>query len=226
MNMRTSLNTINMENILQYARFAMYGLTVRIILQLVFLAIWLITYGSAEPNIRGLELAEVVLPNPIPCNTGTMGSNCTCPANCLKYDAETGGCHPMDCWSYSTIKTECNEAGKEWLPAIILQGIPITGAFGSGFGNIGRWDIFGTYMAIIFGGCLAMCCCGCFCSACNKEEDKDAMAMAGTKGCSCLVSIAITVMYIWGIVVIANKEVDAPWTNYKGEAIMCPMIGN
>ena len=225
--MRTSLNMINMENILQYTRFAMYGLTIRIILQLVFLAIWLITYGSAEPNIRGLEMVDTPLPNPIPCNTGTIGSNCTCPANCLKYVAETGGCHPIDCWSYSTIKAECNEAGKEWLPAIILQGIPVTGVFGSGFGNIGRWDIFGTYMTIMFGGCLMICCFGCLCGCCvKKEEDKETVTKFGAQCGGCLWSIAITGMWIWGIVTIANKSVDAPWTNYRGEKIMCPLVGN
>jgi len=218
--------TFNMESILQYTRYVMYGLSIRIILQLFFLAIWLITYGNAEPNIRGLELTEVVLPKAISCNSGTMGSNCTCPANCLMYVAETGGCHPIDCWSYSIIKDECNEAGKEWLPAMILQGIPVTGLFGSGFGNIGRWDIFGIYMAITFGGCFGICCCGVCCNCCSSEEDKEEMTKLGSKTCSCLVSVTILVMYIWGIVVIANKEVDAPWVDYRGDAIRCPMIGN
>ncbi len=219
--MRTSFN---MESFLQYTRYVMYGLTIRIVINLIFLSVWLIIYGSAEPNIRGLELVDAPLPKPIPCNSGTMGSNCTCPANCLMYVAETGGCHPIDCWSYSTIKEECSGAGKEWLPAIILQGIPITGVFGAGFGNIGRWDIFGTYMAIVFGGCLGICCCGCFCSACNKEEDREAMAKTGSNGCGCLLSIAILVMYVWGIVVIANKDIKAPWTDYRGYNIMCPLV--
>lgn len=221
--MRTSFN---MENILQYTRYVMYGLTIRIMINLIFLAIWLIIFGSAEPNIRGLELVDAPLPNPIPCNSGTMGSNCTCPANCLTYIAETGGCHPIDCWSYSTIKDECSESGKEWLPAMILQAIPITGVFGSGFGNIGRWDIFGTYMAVVFGGCLGICCCGILCNCCSSEENREGATKGGTTSCSCLLSIAILVMYIWGIVVIANKDVDAPWVDYRGNAIRCPLVGN
>ncbi len=213
--MRTSLNMINMQNFLNYTRYLMYGLTMRILLNLVFLAIWMIVQGNGE-YIRALEIVDTPLPNPIPCNTGTIGSNCTCPANCLKYSAETGGCHPIDCWSYSTIKAECNEAGKEWLPAIILQGIPVTGVFGSGFGNIGRWDIFTTYMLILFGGCLMICCCGCLCSCCvKKEEDKETVTKFGAQCGGCLWSIAITGMWIWGIVTIANKSVDAPWTNYR-----------
>ena len=49
-------NTFDMESLLQYTRYLMYGLTIRIILQIIFLAIWLIIFGSAEPNIRGLEI--------------------------------------------------------------------------------------------------------------------------------------------------------------------------
>lgn len=221
--MRSSLNMINMQHFLNYTRYLMYGLTIRIFLNLVFLAIWMIVQGNAE-YIRGLEMVDAALPNPIPCNTGTMGNNCTCPANCLKYVSDTGGCHPIDCWSYSSIKQECNEAGKEWLPALLLQ--IFLGAFGSGFGNIGRWDIFTTYMLVFFGGCVLVCCCGCLCHCANKEEDRNGAVTLGTKCGSCFWSIAITAMWIWGIVVIANKEVNGVWTNYRGENIMCPLVGN
>ena len=221
--MRTSLNMINMQHFLNYTRYLMYGLTIRIFLNLVFLAIWMIVQGNAE-YIRGLEMVDATLPNAIPCNTGTMGNNCTCPANCLKYVSGTGGCHPIECWSYSSIKQECNEAGKEWLPALLLQ--IFLGAFGSGFGNIGRWDIFTTYMLIFFGGCVFICCCGCLCHCANKEEDRNGAVALGTKCGSCFWSIAITAMWIWGIVVIANKEVNGVWTNYRGENIMCPLVGN
>lgn len=221
--MRTSLNMINTQHFLNYTRYLMYGLTIRIFLNLVFLAIWMIVQGNAE-YIRGLETVGGALPEPIPCNTGTMGSNCTCPANCLKYVSDTGGCHPIDCWSYSTIKQECNEAGKEWLPALLLQ--IFLGAFGSGFGNIGRWDIFTTYMLVFFGGCVLVCCCGCLCHCVNKEEDREGAVGIGTKCGSCVWSIAITAIWIWGIVVIADKEVNGVWTNYRGENIMCPLVGN
>ena len=81
-------------------------------------------------------------------------------------------------------------------------------------------------MAIVFGGCLMICCCGICCNCCNKEEDKEGATKLGAKCGSCLWSWTIVGIWIWGIVVIANKEVEAPWTNYKGEKIMCPMIGN
>ena len=175
-------------------------------------------------NLRGLKnLNEIQLPQAIPCNPGTNGTSCICPAKCLMYSGETGGCHPMDCWSYSDIKDECNEAGKEFLPALLLQ--IFLGAFGSGFGNIGRWDIFGTFMSVFFGGCLFVCCCGMCCHCINKKEDQEGATALGTKCGGCLWSLAISVMWIWGIVVIANKEVKGEWTNYMGDPILCPMIG-
>jgi hypothetical protein len=175
-------------------------------------------------NLRGLKnLNEIQLPQAIPCNPGTNGTSCVCPAKCLMYSGETGGCHPMDCWSYSDIKDECNEAGKEFLPALLLQ--IFLGAFGSGFGNIGRWDIFGTFMSVFFGGCLFVCCCGMCCHCINKKEDQEGATALGTKCGGCLWSLAISVMWIWGIVVIANKEVKGEWTNYMGDPILCPMIG-
>jgi hypothetical protein len=215
-------NSINMETILNYTRALMYGLTIRIMLQILFLAIYFIVFGSAEQNIRGLEMSVASLPNSIPCDTGTISSNCTCPANCLMYVARTGGCHPIDCWSYSTIKNECNEAGAEFLPALLLQ--IFLGEFGSGFGNMGRWDIFSIYMAVMFGGCLMVCCCGMCCNCINKEEDKESATIAGSKCGSCLWAVAISTMWIWGIVVIANKEIDAPWTDWEGHPIMCQLV--
>jgi len=201
----------------------LFIMIVGVIGQIIFWSLVAPVVGASPSNIRGLELSEVDLPKAIPCNSGTMGSNCTCPANCLMYVAETGGCHPIDCWSYSTIKSDCNEAGKEFLPALLLQ--IFLGAFGSGFGNIGRWDIFGIFMSVLFGGCLFVCCCGMCCHCINKKEDQEGATALGTKCGGCLWSLAISVIWIWGIVVIANKEVKGEWTNYMGDPILCPMIG-
>ena len=207
-----------------------YIMIVGVIAQLIFWSFLAPAVGATPQNIRGLnKIAE--LPEPIPCNPGTNGTSCVCPdktrsdfTGCLKYQESTNGCHPINCWKWNKIKGQCEEAGKEWLPGMILQCIPFTGVFGSGFGNVGRWDIFGTYMTIIFGGCLATCCCGCICNFMHKEEEKAAATKGGSKCCSCLISVAILVMYIWGIVVMANKEIEAPWTDYLGNPIMCPLI--
>ena len=206
----------------------MYGLIMKIILQLMFLGIWSIVVRAETQNIRGLN--ELSLPPPIPCNTGTEGPNCICPGNCLTYYNSTGGCHPNDCWKWDSVKAQCVESGKEYLPALILQGIPLTGYFGSGFGNMGRWDIFGIYMGVMFGGCALICFCAC-CVACkvaNSEEihkDNTECGKLITNCNGCLLSIALTTLWIWGIVVIANKEVEAPWTDWKGDTIMCPLVG-
>ena len=202
-------------------KIIMYGLIIKIILQLMFLGIWSIFVRAEPQNIRGLN--ELSLPQPIPCNPGT---SCVCPGNCLTYYNSTGGCHPNDCWKWDSVKEQCEEDGKEFMPAIILQGIPLTGAFGSGFGNMGRWDIFGIYMAVVFGGCGFVCICACCCTIASKSaEDSESFVKLGTSCGSCLLSVAIISMWIWGIVVIANKDVDAPWKDWKGNEIMCPLVG-
>ena len=64
----------------------------------------------------------------------------------------------------------------------------------------------------MFGGCLLICCCGIVCSCVtNKQEDSETFVKLGTNCGSCVWAIAVITMWIWGIVVIANKEVDAPY---------------
>lgn len=216
---RRVINEIN-----NFIRIIMVGLTTTIIIQLIFILLWS-TMISAEVNIRGrgLELSEV---KPIPCNAGTNGTSCVCPSTeCLLYNEKIDGCHPIDCWKWNSVKQSCEEAGKEMVGPIILQAIPFTGYFGSGFGNMGRWDIFGTYWIVLGSGCVLTCLCGCF-GKCvfGGESDKEAGMKLGTSCGSCLFATALTVMWIWGIVVIANKEVDAPYWDWEGKSIMCPLI--
>jgi hypothetical protein len=196
----------------------------KILLTILLLLIVQTKSENLKIKIRGLKTDSNI--EPIPCNPGTSGLNCVCPnTECLKYINKTGGCHPINCWKWNKIKTECEEDGKPFMSAIILQSIPFTGYFGSGFGNMGRWDIFGTYWLVIGCGCLCSCCMslGASCSA-DEEEKSAASKLGGTCG-SCLTSIALTTMWIWGIVVIANKEVDAPWTDWEGNQIYCPLVG-
>jgi len=150
-----------------------------------------------------------------------------CPSTeCLLYSEKINGCHPIDCWKWNKIKQSCEEAGREMLGPLILQGIPLTGMLGSGFGNMGRWDIFGTYWAVIGSGCVLTCFCGCFgrCALGSSEEEKETGGKLGARCGSCLLSVVLLVMYIWGIVAIANKEVDAPYKDWEGNNIMCPLI--
>ena len=201
-------------------------LYIGIIAQVIYWTLLIVLWSSFAnaSSFRGLN--EIKISKKIPCNTGTNGSNCVCPAECLFYVNSTGSCHPINCWNWNSIKSECEQAGKPFVPAIVLQGIPLTGVFGSGFGNIGRWDIFGIYMGVMFGGCVFICCCAIGCAwATNTEDDKSSFVKLGTSCGSCIWAIAVITMWIWGIVVIANKEVDAPYWDWKGDKIMCPLVG-
>lgn len=170
------------------------------------------------------RLLEVSTFEPIPCKEGSNSTDCVCPGKCLAY-AETNdgksGCFPNDCWKWDDVNDNCVKEGKPFVPAIVLQGIPFTGAFGSGWGNIGRWDLFAVYMGTVFGGLVFICIMSC-CIMSGGEDCKDCGLCAGY--CFALLwAIAIVALWIWGIVEIANKP-DAPWTNWKGEAIMCPLV--
>ena len=177
----------------------------------------ILNYSIAN-SIRG---PQVMMTKNIECESN-INNSCVCPGNCLSYDNSTGYCQPQNCWKWNEMKSECVEDGKAFIPAIILQAIPFTGMFGAGFGNIGRWDIFGAYMGLFFGGCLLMCCLAVCCSI-NQKDESDSKLLTSCSGC--IWGLAVTGLYIWGIVVIANKEYDAPWENWKGESIMCPLAG-
>lgn len=143
---------------------------------------------------------------------------------CLKWNNASQSCYVIDCWEYESIEG-CVRAGKPWTPAIILQSIPVTGMFGSGFGNVERWDIFGVYIVVVFGlpifACIVLCCVGMF----NKEEgilSNCALVLSYCFGC--LWALTVIALWIWGIVIIASKKIDAPWTSANGTKIMCPMV--
>jgi hypothetical protein len=169
-------------------------------------------------------LTEVNTFEPIECKSGSNKESCVCPGKCLTYierPKNTSGCFPNDCWEWDSVNDNCVKSGKSFIPAIILQGIPFTGMFGSGWGNIERWDMFAIQMATVFGGCLLLCIFTC-CLMGSSEDCKDCALCSGY----CFIflwAIAITILWIWGIVEIANKP-DAPWTDWKGDPIMCPLV--
>lgn len=181
---------------------------------------------STHFNIRKRELSKNE--NIIPCNKGTNGTSCVCPnQNCLKYSNKTNGCHPIDCWKWNQVTQTCEQDGVSIIGPIVLQAIPFTGYFGSGFGNMKRWDIFGMYWIVIGSGCFLSCCCACIgrhTLGGETSDEKDAGMKMGSKCGNCLLTTALTVMWIWGIVVIANKEIDAPYVDWEGNDIMCPLI--
>tara|TARA_B110000902_G_C14189585_1_gene543636 strand:+ start:238 stop:858 length:621 start_codon:yes stop_codon:yes gene_type:complete len=190
-----------------------------LIISVIFQSI-LLTFSNA--NILRRRSRNLNMIDNIKCLPNTNGSNCICPGKCLTYDNYTNFCQPLDCWKWNDMKSECIEDGKSFVSAIVLQSIPITGIFGSGFGNMGRWDIFGAYMGLFFGGCFLICCITLLCGSNQKNNDSD--DKFGTSCCGCILILALISLYIWGIVVIINKEYKAPWKNWKGESIMCPLV--
>ena len=158
-------------------------------------------------NNRNLENVKT---STVPCTSGS-GTTCVCPGGCMtKPDNNTSHCTLKRCWEWNEDQSKCQGTGPKWIPAIVLQGIPFTGAFGSGFGNMGRWDLFGIG-SCIWGGGFALLCIGLFVCA-SKDDSKDDVGLcASCVSCyGCLFSIAVLAYWIWGIVVIANKSVDGP----------------
>lgn len=108
---------------------------------------------------------------------------------------------------------KCYHTGKSQTIALILQGIPFTGVFGSGLGNIGRWDLFAIPMSVLFGGCCLSITMSCCCTVCgNNEEDntmsdKEAIFKCCSSSFGCVYAFTILALYVWGIVIIANKSI-------------------
>ena len=199
-------------------------MTQRLTIATILLFVFNFMLGTAQSDF-GLR-RELVTVDPIPCNAGTSGIDCTCPGKCLTYYNSTGGCHPNDCWKWDDVNDHCEVAGKDFVAPLVLQAIPFTGGFGSGWGNMGRWDIFGVYMAVVFGP-LAIIMLGCCCAMggfCAQNEDRLECWSCLSHCFGCLWAVAITALWIWGIIAIANKPL-APWTDWEGNAIECVLIG-
>ena len=60
-------------------------LFIGIIAQVIYWTLLIVLWSSFAnaSSFRGLN--EIVIAKPIPCNQGTSGSNCACPAECLFY---------------------------------------------------------------------------------------------------------------------------------------------
>tara|TARA_Y100000816_G_C26107240_1_gene588798 strand:+ start:2849 stop:3592 length:744 start_codon:yes stop_codon:yes gene_type:complete len=164
------------------------------------------TKDTLYPSYKNLRGRIMIVSEVSPSSDGN------CPGSCMLFDNTTKKCNVKKCYGWDNNLGKCYHTGKSQTTALILQGIPFTGVFGSGFGNIGRWDLFAIPMSIIFGGCslgiITMCCClGC----CNGDEngmnDKDAILNCYSSCFTCIYAITILALYIWGIVIIANKSI-------------------
>ena len=144
-----------------------------------------------------------------------FGETCNCGPPCLKQNSNVT-CIPKDCFEYDYADNTCKNTGPEKSAAVWLSAIPLTGVFGSGFGNIGRWDLFAIGMGILFGPLCLFCCIGAccvFCSSQKEEDDTDTQTVCSAvfgQIFGCCWGIAILVFYIWQIVIIVNGEVLGP----------------
>ena len=148
----------------------------------------------------------------INCTYPKSPTACVCPYTCFEQFEKTYYCVAKKCYSYDENLGRCEAAGTDHIGPLVLQAIPVTGIFGAGFGNMGRWDLFGIYMAVLFGGCLFICitvgmcfCCPCF----NNLDDQEigpndtcghAVGTCWSSCGSCLYGTTVLVFYILGIV--------------------------
>ena len=189
-----------------------------LILQLI---LWLTTAKNIN-NLRYTErnLVEAAsTSNKVNC---TFRDNvCKCPYSCYEQYENEKYCVVKKCYTYDENLGQCKQQGYHSTGPIVLQAIPFTGVFGSGFGNIGRWDLFGIYMGVFFGGCSSIIilsvCCLCACPSGNEEGKKEGALMCFSQCSVCLWAIAILVFYILGLIWITN-----PGTILDGAG--CPLI--
>ena len=88
-------------------------------------------------------------------NCSGLPTKCVCPYPCLEQYENRDYCIAKKCYEFDNDLGKCKKSGIDHTGPLVLQAIPITGMFGAGFGNMGRWDIFGMYMGIFFGGCAS-----------------------------------------------------------------------
>ncbi len=174
-------------------------------------------YSTKTSSLREPRRVAVTSPS-YPCvpNSNTT-TTCSCQAACLEPESSSNTwkgkrvCIVKTCYSYDPNlgAAGCKDAGPSFVSALVLQAIPFTGVFGSGFGNMGRWDLFGIAMGMLFGGIAVGCCCACACAAVSGEDS--APAGACCFNCYALfLAIALFIYWILGIVWIAEKSVLGP----------------
>jgi hypothetical protein len=195
----------------------------KLTLTTVLFSVFLSTAMSSSLRFRILNTESVVDSTKFNC-TG-LPNKCKCPYPCLEQVKNENYCIAKKCYTFDNNLGQCKKSGHDHVAPLVLQAIPFTAVFGSGFGNIGRWDLFGMYMGILFGGCCflimsAMCCLCC----CNKNDDemeiandKESYMKCATSCGGCIWAIVILIFYILGIV----------WTATEGgvlDANGCPLI--
>ena len=142
-------------------------------------------------------------------NCSIVDNVCKCPESCMIQKPGENYCIMKDCYKYDENLGECAQSGYHYGGPLALQAIPMTGVFGSGYGNIGRWDMFGMYMGITLGGCLfillTLCACLFVCPEGKDDTDsKETGLLVWSKCGYCLWGVAVLVFYVIGIVQMAT----------------------
>tara|TARA_A100001015_G_C14960729_1_gene700761 strand:- start:760 stop:1371 length:612 start_codon:yes stop_codon:yes gene_type:complete len=133
--------------------------------------------------------------------------NCSCPYDCVEQVKDTNYCVDKKCYTYDNNLGICKNVAHNHVTPLVLQAVPFTGVFGSGFGNIGRWDLFGVYISILFGGCCFICILSCIIVGCQNDEDELNPRKPFYAWCfSCIWVIILLTMYILGIVWTATPN--------------------
>jgi len=202
-----------------YSSVSIMKLTLTTVLFSVFLS----TAMSSSLRFRVLNTESVVDSTKFNC-TG-LPNKCDCPYPCLEQVKNENYCIAKKCYTFDNNLGQCKKAGHDHVAPLVLQAIPFTAVFGSGFGNIGRWDLFGMYMGILFGGCCSIIMMGfcCLC-CCNKKDDEMEIANDKEAYMKCAANCGGC---IWGIVVLVFYILGIVWTATEGgvlDADGCPLI--
>ena len=190
---------------------------------MLFLSLINLVVSSNPMNLLRYSQRNLIEKTKFNC-TG-LPAKCKCPYPCLEQVKNENYCLAKKCYEVDKNLGECKEKGYDHVAPLVLQAIPFTGVFGSGFANMGRWDLFGVYMTIFFGGCcfilMSALCCLCCCN--NDEElesegtDKETFIKCAGQCGYCIWAVAILVFYILGIV----------WTATPGGVLDvngCPLL--
>ena len=143
-----------------------------------------------------------------PCEKGSTPRHCICKSSCFHNVSGTQICRTDKCRAWNPSAEKCMKDSDDRLVGIILQGIPVTGTLGFGWGIIGRYD----FIAIIYGSMGGVCILSCLMMCYTKDNDEDDDKSIGSQICShalvCLLGLLYTVLWIYGIVVIATGDID------------------
>ena len=94
------------------------------------LIIIFLAYTVSANNLRTLNEVKTdqIYPSVEDVTTGTR----TCPGSCMELVNNNTKCILKKCYSWNKELNECEETGPKFVPALVLQAIPVTGVFGAG----------------------------------------------------------------------------------------------